>query len=448
MSKIKTERFYRSATVELVGRENDDRRIEVAFSSEEPVERHFGQEVLDHAPTSIRLGRLKETGALLINHDPNDLVGKVEEVSLVDRVGRATVRFGSSVRAQEIYQDVQDGIRTGVSVGYQIHKLEEEKEDDDVSIFRAVDWEPMEISLVSIPADSSVGVGRSDNEPIETEIKYLNRSKKMSEETKVVQPEAPKVDIERVTSEARNAEVQRIQEIMAIGEQFDKGDLARQSIESGKSVDDVRKLVLESLPKQQPIATSTPDNLDMEPKEKRAYSMFRAINASITGDWSKAGLEREASGEIAKRIGKEPRGFFVPNDITWATRDMTVGSATAGGNLKGTDHMAQDFIDALRPKLVVGQMGAKMKSCAMWSVPFKLPPAVALPTVISRVAHVMSLGTKKPRGSLPIRLAISPDASLSKPALLQSPVIEALIALNIEYARFSFGSISKLSGVD
>ena len=54
MSKIKTERFYRSATVELVGRENDDRRIEVAFSSEAPVERSFGQEVLNHDPESIR----------------------------------------------------------------------------------------------------------------------------------------------------------------------------------------------------------------------------------------------------------------------------------------------------------------------------------------------------------------------------------------------------------
>ena len=109
MSKIKTERFYRSATVELVGRENDDRRIEVAFSSEAPVERHFGQEVLDHEPASIRLGRLKDTGALLVNHDPDDLVGKVEEVTLgSDRIGRATVRFGNSARAQEVYQDVQE----------------------------------------------------------------------------------------------------------------------------------------------------------------------------------------------------------------------------------------------------------------------------------------------------------------------------------------------------
>ena len=100
MSKIKTERFYRSATVELVGRENDDRRIGVAFSSEEPVERHFGQEVLDHKPESIRLGRLKSSGSLLVNHNPDDLVGKVEEVSLVDRKGRATVVARSTENLQ------------------------------------------------------------------------------------------------------------------------------------------------------------------------------------------------------------------------------------------------------------------------------------------------------------------------------------------------------------
>jgi HK97 family phage major capsid protein len=73
-------------------------------------------------------------------------------------------------------------------------------------------------------------------------------------------------------------------------------------------------------------------------------------------------LEREASSEISKRVGKEPRGFFVPNDINWGQRDMTIGSATAGGNLKGTDHMANEFVDALRPKLVLGQMGARFMS--------------------------------------------------------------------------------------
>lgn len=356
---IKTETFYRDAAVEEV--REDERLVALAFSSEKPVERLFGTEILDHSPDSIRLGRLRDSGALLVNHNPDDLVGKVESVDIgSDRVARAKVRFGKSDRANEIFQDVKDGIRSGVSVGYQIHKLKEEGEEGATS-FRAVDWEPMEVSLVAIPADATVGVGRSeDKEPIETRVEYLKREVKMTEETKVA--EAPKVDVEAIKSQARETEVKRIQEITAIGEQFDSSDLARQMVDSGKSVDEMRKAVLENMPQPKTVIQSAPDNLDMEPKEKRSYSMFRAINAAATGNWAKAGLEREASDEIAKRLNKEPKGFFVPNDISWSQRDLTVGTATAGGNMKGTDHMGADFIDALRPRLVLGQMGARMMS--------------------------------------------------------------------------------------
>ena len=353
---IETRTLYRQAEVGEI--EQEERTINLAFSSEEPVERRFGMEVLDHDPKSIRLGRLRGSGALLVNHNPDDLVGKVESVEIADRVARAKVRFGKSDRANEIFQDVQDGIRSGVSVGYQIHKLTEEGEKDS-SVFRATDWEPMEISLVAIPADSTVGIGRSeDGEAIETSIQYLERDIKMAEEIKT--PEAPKVDVEAVKSQARDAEVKRIQEVTAIGEQFAQGDLARQMVSSGQSVDVMRKAVLENMPQPKPEVQTPIDNLDMEPKEKRAYSMFRAINASASGNWSNAGLEREASDEIAKRLGKEPRGFFTPSDIDWGKRDLTIGSATAGGNLKGTDFMASDFVDALRPQLVLASLGAKM----------------------------------------------------------------------------------------
>ena len=354
---IETRTLYRQAEVGEI--EQEERTINLAFSSEEPVERRFGMEVLDHDPKSIRLGRLRGSGALLVNHNPDDLVGKVETVEISsDRIGRAKVRFGKSDRANEIFQDVQDGIRSGVSVGYQIHKLTEEGEKDS-SVFRATDWEPMEISLVAIPADSTVGIGRSeDGEAIETQIQYLERDIKMTEEIKT--PEAPQVDVEAVKSQARDAEVKRIQEVTAIGEQFSQGELARQMVQSGQSVDEMRKSVLENMPTPKPEIQTPIDNLDMEPKEKRAYSMFRAINASASGDWSNAGLEREASKEIAKRLGKEPRGFYTPSDIEWGQRDMTVGSATAGGNLKGTDLLAADFVDALRPKLVLADLGAKM----------------------------------------------------------------------------------------
>ena len=340
----------------------DDRTLSVAFSSEEPVERFFGTEILDHNSRSIRLGRLEGRGSLLVNHDPNDLVGKVESVEIgQDRVARAKVRFGKSDRAEEIYQDVKDGIRSGVSVGYHIHTLEEEESDGDEKSFRATDWEPMEISLVSIPADASVGVGRSVDDEFVTRMKTITKEvNEMNDKVEVVNEPAPSVDVEQIKKDARRGEVSRVQDLIALGEKFSKADLARQYIDEGKTVEQMRKTILDDYEAPSPSVQSAPDNLDMEPKDKRNYSLFRAIHASASGDWSKAGLEREASAEISKRLNKEPRGFFAPNDIDWGKRDLTVGTNTAGGFLKGTDHMASDFVDALRPRLVLSDLGARI----------------------------------------------------------------------------------------
>jgi len=358
-NNLKTGMLFREVQISDVA---EDRTVSVAFSSEEPVERFFGTEVLDHDARSIRLGRLREMGPLLVNHDPNDLVGKVEDVTVgQDRVARAQVRFGKSDRAEEVFQDVKDGIRSGISVGYHIHTLEEQDDKGDEKLFRATDWEPMEISLVTIPADASVGVGRSVDDSFITRIKPLiEEVKPMTDKVEVVNEPAPSVDVEQIKKEARRGEVSRVQDLIALGDKFNKGDLAHQYIDGGRSVEEMRKAILDDYETPSPAVQSAPDNLDMEPKERRSYSMFRAINASASGDWSNAGLEREASKEIAKRLGKEPRGFYAPSDIEWGKRDMTVGSATAGGNLKGTDLLASDFVDALRPKLVLADLGAKM----------------------------------------------------------------------------------------
>ncbi len=110
----------------------------------------------------------------MIDHDVKNQVGVIEEVSVdeTDRTGRAVVRFGRSVKAEEIFQDVTDGIRSNVSVGYQVDEMVLEKEEKDKpSTYRVTRWEPYEISLVSVPADINVGVGRSSEEGKEVEIR-------------------------------------------------------------------------------------------------------------------------------------------------------------------------------------------------------------------------------------------------------------------------------------
>ena len=56
----------------------DERSIEFPFSSEYPVARYFGNEVLQHDVRSADLSRLNDSAPLLFNHDPNKVIGVVE----------------------------------------------------------------------------------------------------------------------------------------------------------------------------------------------------------------------------------------------------------------------------------------------------------------------------------------------------------------------------------
>ncbi len=135
MESIKTGIFRRSYELRSDDVDQDSREVGLSFSSEEGVERWFGTEILDHDPSSVRLGRLTDGGPLLVDHDPADHVGVVEKATVSkDRVGRALVRFGKSSRANEIFADVVDGIRRHISVGYRIHSM---KQDDEAMRFFA-----------------------------------------------------------------------------------------------------------------------------------------------------------------------------------------------------------------------------------------------------------------------------------------------------------------------
>lgn len=157
--KIKT--LYRDFQIRSEDIDEESRSINISFSSETKVERVFGTEVLDHTRTSVDLTRLRDGAPFLVGHDKKDLVGVVDKANIntTEKKGEAVVRFGKSARAEEIFQDVKDGIRKHISVGYVIERLKETIEDGK-TIFRAMRWMPFEISLEPIPADIKVGVGR------------------------------------------------------------------------------------------------------------------------------------------------------------------------------------------------------------------------------------------------------------------------------------------------
>jgi len=152
----------RDMQIESVDKEK--RTVQISFSSEHPVRRWYGNEILDHSPGAVDFTRLESgAAALLVDHNWQDQVGVIERAWLGDdRRCYAIVRFGKSARADEIFNDVIDKIRTLVSVGYQVleAKLSVEREDgeDDYLMTR---WLPYEISFVSVPADHTVGAGRA-----------------------------------------------------------------------------------------------------------------------------------------------------------------------------------------------------------------------------------------------------------------------------------------------
>ena len=341
---------HRSFAVERAAISEDARTVELAFSSETPYERYWGIEVLDHAPTSIRLGRLTAGGPLLMDHDTRDHIGVIESVQIGnDRVGRAVVRFGKSARAEEIFRDVVDGIRRNVSVGYVIHKaqLVETGDDGNADTFRVTDWEPFEVSLVSVPADASVGIGRAAETDDRIEII----------EEKTVMPE---ITVEEARSAAVKDEQKRAQDIIAMGRQYKAAELAAEFVANGQSVDAFRAKLLETMANK-PLDSA---DIGMSTKEAKRFSFLRAINALANpGDrkaQADAAFERECSDAYGSKFGRAAQGFYVPAEVQ--KRDLLVGTATAGGHTVDTFLLAQNFIDVLRNRMMVSKMGAQTLS--------------------------------------------------------------------------------------
>ena len=145
----------------------DNRRFTLSFSSEEPYSRWFGPEILDHSDGAVDLSRLTDMGVVLFNHNRDDVVGKVTRAWIEDNRGHAEIEFDDDDMSERIRQKVESGTLKGVSVGYRVDSWEEVmpgKQSADgkytgpCSIARK--WAPLEISIVSVPADATVGVGR------------------------------------------------------------------------------------------------------------------------------------------------------------------------------------------------------------------------------------------------------------------------------------------------
>ena len=326
---------------EFVDEEN--RRVRIGVSSEEPVERSFGMEVLGHSTDEINMEFMQSGRApLLLDHKMDQVIGVVEEFKLDQAAQRtvAVVRFGRSDLAEEVFRDVLDGIRMNISVGYRVDKLTRMK-DKDENYYRA-SWTPLEVSSVAVPADASrkVGVGRSK------EIAEKARIEIMSEEKKEINLD----DVRSESAEAAKKEFARnSKEILDLAVKHNKRDLAHEAISEGKSIEEFRGLLLDNISNDVPL--ETPKDIGLTEKETKRFSIMRAINAMANPTDRKAQenakFEFEASEAAQREYGQTAQGIMLPDEVlrNWNQRDLSAGS---DGDLIGQDYRAGDFIDVLR----------------------------------------------------------------------------------------------------
>jgi len=340
--------------------EVEDRSFEFPFSSEYPVVRYFGNEVLSHESESADLARLNDGAPLLFNHNPDKVVGVVERAWIDGKKkrGYVKVRFSRNSFAKEVMADVKDGVLRGVSFGYAINKMEERGEN-----FVATQWSPYEVSVVSIPADPTVGVGRS----LATDSAAPAASPTPQPEPEVQMENTP--DVEVIRSKAVEAERSRIATITALGEKHGLQELARELIDGGRSVDEARAAVLEKIDTRSSkvehrIADEKANDLGLSDKETREFSFVRALNYLVNPADAKArraaAFEIEVGEAAAKKYERSSNGIVIPNEVL--RRDLTVGTATAGGNLVASELLSGSFIDLLRNRMAMMQAGVTMLS--------------------------------------------------------------------------------------
>ena len=343
---------YRAMHLDDKAIDEETRTVRVGVSSEEPVKRQFGMEVMDHTKENMNLEFLNSGRApLLLDHDMEKQIGVVESVELDENARRlrASVRFGKGEQASEVFNDVVDGIRQNISVGYRVDK-KVEREDDPEDYYR-VATTPMEISIVSIPADQSnlVGVGRSSSETLKSTIQI--KEKDMSE----------KIDLDAVRAEAAKSASKNAKEIMTLARKHNKADLGEDAIGRGIDIAEFRGELLDVIGNDKPLDTPV-TVIEQSAKEKRTYSLGRMIQAQVTGDWKNAGYERELSDEITRRTGKQSQGFYVP-DFAWRSGVMTTAATAAIAGENVTDQFVPTiqrgdlFIEALRAKQVMANLG-------------------------------------------------------------------------------------------
>ena len=338
--------------------DGDTRQAELSLSSEEPCRRWFGDEILSHDAGAVDLTRLQEIGVVLFNHDRDRVIGRVLDVRLDEttRKLRAVIQFDEDEESERIYQKVCSGTLRGVSVGYAVDVWESVEAGAKSSNGRftgpcevATRWTPYELSIVSVPADATVGVGRSYVENGDGNMdEQKNDIDVKDQEREATQP-APLVNAAAERQAAVAEERARVREIGTMCRQFGVDDVPY--INDGMSVEAVRAAILDKLAqerKAQPVTVQI-DEMD---KFRAAATDGLAMRAGMAVENSAPGAEefrgkrmmRLAAECVERELGKSTHAM----DDETIVREALTGTGAFPGILSNVAHksMAQAYQSA------------------------------------------------------------------------------------------------------
>lgn len=348
------------------------KRYRFSASSEYPVERwdwYSGRtyrEVLAHDdPSCVELGRFASGRANVLEEHGGKPVGVIEGAELDTDARRLNVdaRFGPTQAARDAEAMVADDVVTSTSIGYipkraQLVEQDEEKGD----LWRILLWEPLELSLVGVPADPTVGLGRGAGEhsyaPVEVVGAEEPKEKRTMPEQAMVTTEAPPVDAAKLERER----IAQIHEVVAssrglVGNALD--DKVGEWVRSGAPVDTVMRAVIEHV-RSKGVATAPTDPLaEMPEKDLRRFSYARAILRAADGA-AMDGVEGEVQAELQRRwpegVQRRARSVLLPT-----TRlNRTLDSKTVGKGSEVVFEQPGEFIELLRPSAYVIKLGARL----------------------------------------------------------------------------------------
>lgn len=303
----------------------EDSTMEVVFATGAEVQRFSwfdGEytERLSMKKSHIRMDRMKKGAPVLNNHrnsDLGDIIGVVESARIEGEQGLAKVKFSSRPELRGLVEDIRNGVIKNISVGYKVHKYKEEKRASEEEPLRltAVDWEPMEISFVTIPADASAQARSKDKQDYdeviveqEESMDLENRSQEQTkpsateaEANKVVETRSIESKPEVNTEDILKRERTRVSEVTAMCRKHGMEEsFVNECVEKGRSAQEVGTLILSEIEKRNEKSKTTSHRVEVD----GSVNAQKRNEARIQGVLHRGNPERYKLGNDQRQFAK------------------------------------------------------------------------------------------------------------------------------------------------